>query len=115
MSFFDSTPYTRHPSPHPTLYQYCCPLLHWTKPPRGRYSAIMYIVFYNNPDLDRSNNHPTTVSAHLCQLDPWEVHLFPFFQATRPKHALKDFLENTNSPHLLIAHDSGASEQGSFS
>jgi hypothetical protein len=38
-----------------------------------------------------------------------------FYQALQPERTLKDFLEHPCSSHLLITHDGGASDHGSFS
>jgi hypothetical protein len=110
MRLFDSTPYARHSNPQSLDSAVPCS----TGPiRRGRYSAIVPLGFYT-PEIDNGIDHPNTFTAFMQQLDPWDAHLFPYFQAYQPELALKAFLEDPLSPHLLLAHDGGASDRGSF-
>jgi hypothetical protein len=77
MRLFDSTPYARHSNPQSLNSAVPCS----TGPiRRGRCSAIVPLGLYN-PEIDNGIDHPNTFTAFLQQLDPWDAHLFPYFQA----------------------------------
>ena len=72
------------------------------------------VGFFNHIYRDDTPNCPTSILAHLDQLEPWESSLFPHVQGMCPPHFLRNFLLESTSESLYICHDGGACENGSF-
>jgi hypothetical protein len=98
---------------NPLAYEGVAPA-EFQAPRHGLIPAMCSINFFQHDDSDAIPNLPSTIFAHLDQLEPWESSLFPYVMPMANPLTLKEHLEDPESGPLFLVHDGGAAENGSF-
>ena len=85
---------------NPLAYEGVAPA-EFQAPRHGLIPAMCSINFFRHDDSDAIPNLPSTIFAHLDQLEPWESSLFPYVMPMANPLTLKEHLEDPESGPLF--------------